>query len=518
MMGRRVVMGGRAGAALAVHFNELVGDVKSGLLRRFHIGLRHVRVFNLLAATTDVAQKKNPGMGMADMGAQSEDIPALNLMKEAMILEKLQGPVHGRRRNGFALDFREPVDNRVSPQRIFAFAQDRQDTPPQRRQLQAFGRTHVFDLLRPAIWAVRCNRFIHWNRSPKRQNCYQIRRGVSCSAFWHPCSTVDYNITLPHRPSLACHIGSETGLVKTVPTKGVAIMSMRPMLLAAVIVASIIAAAISSPAFADPVKIVAAENFYGDIAQQIGGALVAVTSILTNPDQDPHLFEASTETARDIADAKIVIANGAGYDEWMDKLLRANKAAGRMDISVGTLVGRHAGDNPHLWYDPSSVKAAANAITLALVAVDPAHKADYEAGEANFIDSLKPLDAKIADMRKRFAGQPVTASEPVFGYQADLIGLKVHNETFAWAVMNNTEPSASEVANFENDLKGHKVKAMLFNAQASEPSVGRLVDLAKNNAIPVVGVSETEPPGMTYQQWMVSQLDALDKALASQAK
>jgi zinc/manganese transport system substrate-binding protein len=117
-------------------------------------------------------------------------------------------------------------------------------------------------------------------------------------------------------------------------------------------------------------------------------------------------------------------------------------------------------------------------------------------------------------MRMHYAGQPVSASEPVFGYQADLIGLDVHNGKFALAVMNNAEPPASEVAAFENDLKGRKVKAMLFNAQASEPSVRRLVDIAKANGVPVVGVTETEPPGTTYQAWMLGQLDALDKALA----
>ena len=218
-------------------------------------------------------------------------------------------------------------------------------------------------------------------------------------------------------------------------------------------------------------KVVAAENFYGDVASQIGGANVAVTSILTNPDQDPHLFEASADTAKALADAKVVIVNGVDYDPWMEKLLSANKAPGRKEIVVAQLVGRKAGDNPHLWYDPGYVKAAAKALTADLDAIDPAHKADYDKGEAQFLDSLKPLDAKIADMRKKYAGQPVIASEPVFGYQAGLIGLKVHNEKFALAVMNNAEPTASEVAAFENDLKGHKVKAMLYNAQASEPAV-----------------------------------------------
>lgn len=284
------------------------------------------------------------------------------------------------------------------------------------------------------------------------------------------------------------------------------------------LIAALAVCGLISPAFADPVKVVAAENFYGDLASQIGGANVAVTSILSDPDTDPHLFEASPDTAKAMSDAKIVIVNGVDYDPWMEKLLKANKAAGRREIVVGSLVGRKAGDNPHLWYDPAYVAAAAKALVADLAAVDPAHKADYEKGGAEFLESLKPLNAKIADMRKKYAGLPVTASEPVFGYQAGLIGLKVHNEKFALAVMNNAEPTASEVAGFESDLKGRKVKAMLYNAQASEPAVQRLVQMAKDNNIPVVGVSETEPTDSTYQKWMLGQLDALDAALGGGAK
>jgi zinc/manganese transport system substrate-binding protein len=283
------------------------------------------------------------------------------------------------------------------------------------------------------------------------------------------------------------------------------------------LIAAIAICGLSAPALADPVKVVAAENFYGDLASQIGGPNVAVTSILSNPDDDPHLFEASPATARALSDAKIVIANGVDYDPWMEKLIGAHKAPGRKEIVVGALVGRKPGDNPHLWYDPAYMKAAAKALVADLVAVDPAHKADYEQGEAKFLASLKPLDDKIATMRKSYAGEPVTASEPVFGYQAGLIGLKVRNEKYALAVMNNAEPTPSEVAAFENDLKGKKVKAMLYNAQASEPAVGKLVQLAKDNGIPVVGVSETEPANSTYQDWMMGQLNALDKALSGGA-
>ena len=242
-----------------------------------------------------------------------------------------------------------------------------------------------------------------------------------------------------------------------------------------------------------------------------------MTSILSNPDDDPHLFEVSPATARALSDAKIVIANGVDYDPWMEKLVSAHKAPGRKEIVVGALVGRKPGDNPHLWYDPAYMKAAAKALVADLVAVDPAHKAAYEQGEAKFLDSLKPLDDKIATMRKSYAGEPVTASEPVFGYQAGLIGLKVRNEKYALAVMNNAEPTPSEVAAFEDDLKGKKVKAMLYNAQASEPAVGKLVQMAKDNGIPVVGVSETEPPNATYQDWMIGQLNALDHALSGGA-
>jgi zinc/manganese transport system substrate-binding protein len=275
-----------------------------------------------------------------------------------------------------------------------------------------------------------------------------------------------------------------------------------------------LAASVVRPAFADRVHIVAAENCYGDVAAQIGGGDVAVTSILSNPDQDPHLFEASPSTAKALVDAAIVIMNGADYDPWMEKLLKANKVSGRKEILVAALAGKKAGDNPHLWYNPTTVKAVAKKLSADLASVDPAHEGDYDKGSASFVESLRPLETKIAEMRKKYSGTPVTASEPVFGYMAGLLGLKVHNEKFALAVMNNTEPSASEVAAFENDLKGHKVKVMLYNAQASEPTVQRLVQIAKDEKVPVVGVSETEPAGSTYQQWMMSQLDELDKALS----
>jgi zinc/manganese transport system substrate-binding protein len=283
-------------------------------------------------------------------------------------------------------------------------------------------------------------------------------------------------------------------------------------------VSLVLAWLVSGSAFAGPVKIVAAENFYGDVAAQIGGADVAVTSILASPDDDPHLFEASASTAKALAEADIVIVNGVDYDPWMEKLLAAHKAPARKEIDVSALAHKKPGDNPHLWYNPATFKAVGEALAADLAAADPAHSANYQKAGAAFAASLDPLSSRIAEMRKKHSGQPVTASEPVFGYMAELLGLQVRNEKFALAVMNNTEPSASQVAAFEDDLKRHKVKAMLYNAQASEPSVQRLVQMARDEKIPVVGVSETEPAGVNYQQWMMSQLDALDQALAGQTQ
>ena len=239
-----------------------------------------------------------------------------------------------------------------------------------------------------------------------------------------------------------------------------------------------------------------------------------MTSVLSSPDQDPHLFEASVQTAKALAAAKIVIVNGAGYDPWMEKLLAAQKAPGREEIVAAALAHKKPGDNPHLWYDPATVRAVADALVGDLGRVDAAHRGDYQKGGSAFVASLEPLDAKIAEMRKKYAGQPIIASEPVFGYMAERLGLKMHGEKFALAVMNDAEPSASDVAAFEDDLRGHKVKVMLYNAQADEPAVQRLVRIAKDEKIPVVGVSETQPANVTYQQWMSQQLDALDKALS----
>jgi zinc/manganese transport system substrate-binding protein len=276
-----------------------------------------------------------------------------------------------------------------------------------------------------------------------------------------------------------------------------------------------LAVLLAAPAsgWADPISVVAAENFYGDVAQQIGGSNVKVTSILSNPDQDPHLFEASPSVAVAISAARIVIYSGIDYDPWMEKLLRAAKGTNRKTIVVADLVGKKAGDNPHIWYDPMTMLALAKTLTDDLSSADPAHRADYQQRLAQFQQSVQPIQAKIAALHGRLAGTPVTATEPIFGYVFDALGMRVRNMPFQMAVMNNTEPSASDIAAFENDLKTHRVRLLIYNSQASDPVADRMQKLAKASHIPVVGATETEPTGTNYQAWILGELDAVDRAV-----
>jgi zinc/manganese transport system substrate-binding protein len=272
--------------------------------------------------------------------------------------------------------------------------------------------------------------------------------------------------------------------------------------------------ALPSRAADGAISVVAAENAYGDIARQIGGGRVAVTSILSNPNQDPHLFETAPGTVRTLSGAQVVVLNGADYDPWMDKLLKAAPRAGRAVISAAALTGRKPGDNPHLWYDPATMPKVAAALADAFSKADPAHAADYAARLKTTLAGLARIDARVAQMKAKFAGQTVTATEPVFGPMTGAIGLKMRNESFQLSMMNDTEPSARDVAAMEDDLRGRKVKALLYNSQVTEKLTERLRGIAVKAKVPVVGVTETMPADTNFQDWVLGGLDALDKALS----
>jgi zinc/manganese transport system substrate-binding protein len=263
------------------------------------------------------------------------------------------------------------------------------------------------------------------------------------------------------------------------------------------------------------VPVVAAERVYGSVAEAIGGRQVRVTSILRSPVQDPHVFEPNPSAARAVAEARLVIVNGAGYDAWMDLLLGAGGEAGRQVIRVAALAQAGPGTNPHLWYSTATMRLVARAIAEDLGRLDPGAAPAFDAAEVRLMASLGGLDARIAAMRARYHGVAVAATEPVFGPMLTALGLTVRDMRFEVSVMNGTEPRASDIAAVEADLRGHTVRALLFNAQVSNAATHRLVDIARRAGVPVVGVTESLPDGQDYTGWMLSELNTLDAALAS---
>ena len=265
------------------------------------------------------------------------------------------------------------------------------------------------------------------------------------------------------------------------------------------------------------IAVIAAENFYGDIARQIGGDRVTVASIMNNPEQDPHLFETTPGVVRQIAASDIAIVNGADYDPWMEKLIQAAPRPGRVVINAAALTAKKPGDNPHLWYDPSTMPVVAKALAAAFAKADAAHAAEYDARLKTVLASLARIDARVAQMRAKYKGVPVTATEPVFGPMADALGLTMRNQRFQTAMMNDTEPSARDIAGFENDLRHRKVRVLIYNNQVSEKLTERLRAIAAKAKVPTIGVTETMPAGVSFQDWVLGELDALDKALGGAA-
>lgn len=265
------------------------------------------------------------------------------------------------------------------------------------------------------------------------------------------------------------------------------------------------------------IRIVAAETFYGDVAQSIGGDRVTVESIAISPDADPHDFAPPPSVARTVADADIVIMNGLDYDHWMESLIEATPSGGRMVIDVADLLGAEPGGNPHLWYDPKAVPALAAALAEDLAARDPDGAAGYRDRLVAYDASLEALDAQIAAIRERHAGTPVIASEPVFGLMAEALGLEMLGDDFQRAVMNETEPSPKAIAEVEDDISSGRARVLFYNRQVVDPLTERLLATAEAAKVPVVAVTESMPEGSTYVRWMAEQLDATARALSAPA-
>jgi zinc/manganese transport system substrate-binding protein len=263
-------------------------------------------------------------------------------------------------------------------------------------------------------------------------------------------------------------------------------------------------------------QIVAAENFWGSIAAQLAGSRGQVTSIITSPAQDPHDYEPTVADARHVAAARLAIVNGVGYDRWASELLSASPAAGRITLSVGSLLHLAEGDNPHRWYNPADVEAVAVQITRDLARIDPRDAAYFKRRHASFEHAaLAGYHAAIAGIRGRFAGTPVGASESIFAALAPSLGLRLITPNgFMNAVSEGTDLSARDTIVAERQITRRQISVWVYNEQNVTPEIARLNGLAKANRIPISTISETlAPPTASFEQWQTQQLARLARAL-----
>lgn len=264
--------------------------------------------------------------------------------------------------------------------------------------------------------------------------------------------------------------------------------------------------------------VVAGENVYGDIARQIGGAHVEVTSVLSDPNADPHLFEPGTANGLAVAHAAVVIQNGLGYDAFMGKLESAAPSRHRIVLTIADVVSPTqlgSAGNPHLWYAVPALPRIARAIERALAQADPKHAAAYRAGLARFDASLAPLRRTVAAIRAAHRGAPVAYTESVPGYLVAAAGLRnLAPPGFTRAIEDGTEPAPGAVAEMLSLLDDRRVEVLLYNGQAVSPITARVRDAARAAGVPVVAVTETLPAGETFQQWQLARARKLQAALA----
>lgn len=272
----------------------------------------------------------------------------------------------------------------------------------------------------------------------------------------------------------------------------------------------------ASSAPAGKLGVVAAENFWGNIAQQVGGDTVQVTSIISDPETDPHEYETNARDGAAIAGASFVIENGAGYDSFVDKLLKASPKSDREVLTIADVVGAKGEDvNPHLWYNPAYVTQAAQAIEAQLAKEDPAHAATYQANLARFDAGEQQVVDVIDQIKAKHAGDKIAYTERVPGYLIEAAGLQLGTPaSFSQSIEDDSDPSPADNAAFQLALKKHTVKALLYNAQVTSPTTQQLKRLATSSGLPVVGVTETLPPNeKDFQTWQADQARALLSAL-----
>jgi zinc/manganese transport system substrate-binding protein len=273
----------------------------------------------------------------------------------------------------------------------------------------------------------------------------------------------------------------------------------------------------SSDAPGGRLRVVAAENFWGSIAAQLGGDRVQVSSLIHNPATDPHDYEPTPGDARTLAEAQLAVVNGEGYDPWAPKLIAANPVDGRLVVTAADVVGAKAGGNPHLWYSPTDVQRMIDAITASYIKLDPSHAGYYDRRRTSFrAEALAGYTSLISSIRNRYTGVPVGASESIFEPLAKSLGLRLLTpESLLNAVSEGTDPTASAKTEADRQLAGRQIKVWVYNSQNATPDVKRLTSEARARGIAVTTITETlTPASASFQAWQSRQLRALEQALA----
>ncbi|USJ85754.1 metal ABC transporter solute-binding protein [Lactiplantibacillus pentosus] len=263
------------------------------------------------------------------------------------------------------------------------------------------------------------------------------------------------------------------------------------------------------------IKVVATTNFYGAVAKAVGGKHVQVSSIINKPSVDPHDFEPTPAVAKQVSQADVALANGLGYDGWMNKVVRSTKQAKLIRVGEDVL-HRKAGVNEHLWYDAKTMPATATYLAKQFAKQQPQHRAYFKANAKKYIASLKPIQQERQQLQakvKRLSNRQVFVSEPVFDYALTSLGFKVANRDFENAVEKGTDPSPQVIHKMQRGLKNKQVALFVNNQQVSDKIVTNMVTLAKQHQVPVLNVTETMPAKLTYQQWMLKQYRQLNQLL-----
>jgi zinc/manganese transport system substrate-binding protein len=272
----------------------------------------------------------------------------------------------------------------------------------------------------------------------------------------------------------------------------------------------------TSPGGSTVINVVAAENFWGSLAEQLGGSHVKVTSIIDNPDADPHAYEPTAANGRDIAAARLVIVNGVGYDAWATQLAAANPSSSRTVLTVGDLVGVKEGGNPHRWYNPDDVRKVIDEITAEYKKADATSAAFFDTQRDTVLNTnLKAYFGLLDQIKTNYADTPVGASESIFAMLVPATGLKLLTpEAFLTAISEGADPSAADKATIDTQIKNKQIKVYVYNSQNATPDVQAQVNAAKAQGIPVSTITETlTPAGASFQDWQVAELTALKQAL-----